>query len=539
MYDDGMDLEQIRAFLDDSPTIRLLRAEQGAFVLDFLRQTFKGNAEEVVITYPQDELRTRLTVYQEELHTDDPQVLVGPADRYLLAWSDAGWLRRFLQADSTQPHYQLTRFTEDALRFVDSAVSRRSRMVGTESRLRLVIETLTDVVRGASDDPDLRLARLRSDRQAIDDEIAAIEAGGPVRTYRPAQIRERFHTAVDLLKTLQGDFRAVEDRFQEIAQQVQRESQSDSRTRGEILADALDAEDLLKEQDEGISFYAFVSFLFSPDSQRELRQTIQEVMRLDALADDRDAVEHVRQMVPSLLTEAEKVLKTTGRLSQTLRRLLDAESAQHRRRTAEVLRDIRTLAAKVRRHVVESDEAISDDIGMHVETSLGLSSPMSRPPWSAPQVFEQHDAQEHTVDLRKAEAAGRQLARMQRLDLDRMRQLVRKATAHQSAVTMSQLVEQRPPRAGVMELVGWLQIAHEDGHRIDTDASEEIVIDCGSRGAKMQPAADDGDASGDRIDEAGFRRKETADKLRVVVPLVTFCPKNDASTSEVPRKRPR
>jgi len=57
----------------------------------------------------------------------------------------------------------------------------------------LVIDTLSDVVRGATSDP-----------------------------------------AVDLLKTLQRDFRTVEDRFEEIAREVQRESQATERTRGEI-----------------------------------------------------------------------------------------------------------------------------------------------------------------------------------------------------------------------------------------------------------------------------------------------------------------
>lgn len=261
----NMELERTKAFLDNSPTVRLLRADSAPFVLDFLQQTFKHNLADGTIDLPQDDLRTRLALYQERLHESDPDILIGPADRYLIAWSDAGWLRRFLPATSSQPHYQLTRFSEDALRFVEASVSRPSRIVGTESRLRLVIETLDDVVRGASPDRDERLRRLQADRQAIEDEIAAIEAGGSVSTYRPAQIRERFHTAVNLLKDLQADFR-VEDRFAEIAAEVQRNTEGNFQSRGEILAGALDAEDLLKEQDEGVSFYAFVSFLFSPDA---------------------------------------------------------------------------------------------------------------------------------------------------------------------------------------------------------------------------------------------------------------------------------
>ncbi len=401
-----MELEAVRTFLDSSPTVRLLKADQGAFVLYFLQQTFKASGGDAAVAYPQAELRQRLAIFQDEMRAAEMEVLVGSPDRYLLAWSDAGWLRRFLSAESTQPQYQLTRHAEDAIRVVDAALSRDSRLVGTESRLRLVIDTLADVVRGASADPDRRLKQLLADRQRIDEEIEAIRGGATVQTYHPAQIRERFHTAVDLLKTLQGDFRAVEDHFEEIARQVQRDSQAVDRTRGQILAEALDAEDLLKEQDEGISFYAFVSFLFSPHAQAELRQTIAEVTRLEAIADQRGALEHVRQMVPSLLSEADNVLRQTGRLSHTLRRLLDAESAGHRRRTAEVLRDIRTLAAKMKANVAETNQAVPDSIGLRVETSIGIHSPLARPFWTPPQVFET-TPETHVVDLQKAVREGR------------------------------------------------------------------------------------------------------------------------------------
>ena len=528
----GMELERTKAFLDNSPTIRLLRADSASFVLDFLQQTFKHNLAGGTIDLPQDDLRTRLALYQERLHESDPDVLIGPADRYLIAWSDAGWLRRFLPATSTQPHYQLTRFSEDALRFVEASVSRRSRIVGTESRLRLVIETLDDVVRGASPDRDERLRRLQADRQAIEDEIAEIQAGGSVSTYRPAQIRERFHTAVNLLKDLQTDFRAVEDRFAEIAAEVQRNSAGESQSRGEILAGALDAEDLLKEQDEGVSFYAFVSFLFSPDAQAELRQTIRSVSNLAAIADDRAAIEHIRHMVPSLLMEADKVLRTTGRLSQTLRRLLDADSAEHRRRTAEVLRDIRQLAARLREDVIESGDAIVDDLGLTVETSLGLSSPMSRLPWTPPLVFEQSVIETHEVDLRKAEQQGRKLAQMQRIELDRMRNVLREATIDRT-VTLSELIERRPPKAGVMELVGWLQIAHEDGHRIDTDAEQSVWISTSTGGLSTGDDLSTGDLSTGDL-STGDRRR-----IKVILPLVTFSSVSDKETESVRKQRPR
>ncbi len=248
--------------------------------------------------------------------------------------------------------------------------------------MRLIIVTLTDLVHGASSDPNKRLAYLEQQRNSIQREIDALKLGRPVDVYKPSQVRERIQMAFGLLKTLQSDFRAVEERFHEIAMRVQQEQQAAMGTRGEILEKALDAEDVLKTEDEGISFYAFIAFLFSPDGQQTLRQTIDDVTQFEAIQDERDSITHLRSMVRSLLREADKVLATNGRLSTTLRKLLNVESAEDRRRTGEVLRDIKQLAALLR------DEAVTDETCQAiVQTTNGVLSPLSRTFWTTPQTF--------------------------------------------------------------------------------------------------------------------------------------------------------
>ena len=187
--------DSIRTFFDASPTARLLRSDNAPLILDFLQRVFKSGE---LISIDQSDLRIRLSGYQEEIHEAEPSLLVGPPERYLTQWSDAGWLQRFLESASIEPQFQLTRFAEEAIQFVDAAVTRGSNLVGTESRLRLVIDTLEDVVRGASANPDRRLEYLRAQRSLIDTEIQAIESGKSVEVYRPAQIRERFQTAASV-----------------------------------------------------------------------------------------------------------------------------------------------------------------------------------------------------------------------------------------------------------------------------------------------------------------------------------------------------
>lgn len=490
--------DSLRTFFDASPTARLLRSDLAPLVIDFLNRTFKSGE---AIALGQAELRAKLSLYQEDLHETEPNLLTGPPERYLTQWSDAGWLQRFLEASSMEPRFQLTRYAEEAIRFVDQALSRSTSMVGTESRLRLVIETLEDIVRGASADPERRLEYLRAQRASIDAEIAAIESGKSVQTYRPAQIRERFQTAVELLKALQSDFRAVEERFQSIAREVQQLQAQGNASRGGILGYALDAEDLLKTQDEGISFYAFVAFLFSPAQQSALLKNISEIGQLAALADEHESLAHVRRMVPSLLAEADKVMRTTARLSATLRRLLDARAAAHRMRLATVLRDIRQAALQL------GGGPETAKIELAIDTDPEIVSPLARTFWTPAQAFDSTSVVAHQFDEAQAARIASAFARMQRLDFRRLRRTVREATCLGTSQTLEQVTERFPIHGGVVELLGYLQIAHDDGHLIDSSLQQAITV--------YEPRGREG-------------------PMTVYVPHVTFFPK--AVSSESGRK---
>jgi Protein of unknown function (DUF3375) len=491
--------ESIRSYFEASSTIKLLRSDLAPWVIDFLNRTFKSDE---AISLGQAELRARLSVYQEEVHEIDADLLTMAPEKYLAQWTENGWLQRFLESSSNEPQFQLTSNAEAAIRFVDAAISQNNNLVGTESRLRLVIDTLEDIVRGASADPDRRLNYLREQRAEIDAEIEAIESGKSVAVYRPAQIRERFQTAVNLLKDLQSDFRAVEEKFQIIARDVQQLQASGNDSRGGILGYALDAEDLLKTKDEGISFYAFVAFLFAPTQQSALLKTIRELQQMSALADQSESLFRVRRMIPALLSEADKVMRTTARLSSTLKRLLDARAAADRARVANLLRDIRQAAMELGG---PPDDA---SVQLTIDADLDLSSPMARTFWSPSQTFTDQAATLHQSDADQAKQMAAAFAKLQRLDFRQMRSRIREATLEGDNLKLTQLIETHPIQVGVVELLGYLQIAHDDGHEIDLANKDTIVVH---------------DARGET-------------PLVVSVPSVTFNPK---AATALPTKKPR
>lgn len=487
-----MRLDQLLTYFDTSPAVRLLRAQNAPFVLDFLHQQFKAPGR---IAMPASDLAAALADYCQKLHETRPGDLLDKAEQYLAAWcsGDTRWLQRFMERGRNEPIFQLTPHTEDVFVFLDRALQKDTGFVGTESRLRLIIGTLADLVAGASHDPDVRLAHLRDEGRRIEAEIARVERDGVTTRYEPAAVRERFGMAVALLKELLADFRAVEDRFKEITRQVQERQVDGTDSRGSILEYALDAEDVLKQDDQGVSFHEFYRFIASPERQDKLQDVIAELGRIDELAQQREGLTTVRRMVPSLLADAEKVMRTNQRLSATLRRLLDTRTASDRQRLARVIAEIRSLAARL------ADRAPVGDVGVVVDEGVEIAAPFSRTFWSPSATFEGSPvapADQPVDDARRLDAF-RQLALLHRLDWRAMRHRIEQVSFRDGSATLRQVVEVFPPTAGVVELLGYLQIARDDGHVVSREHAEEIVL---------RPEAASGHAR------------------RVTVPLIVFLP---------------
>ena len=493
-----MRLSKLRVYFETSPALRLLRSPNAPFIIDWLDRQFK-QAGRIVIAH--SDLLAALAEYQEELRETDPDQLIAKPETYLVDWSgpDKLWLRRFLEAGRDEPVYQLTPATEDVFVFLNRVLEQDPGFVGTESRLKLVIDTLDDLVVGASEDPEARLRHLRETQRRVQAEIDQIQTEGAAPRYRPAQIRERFITAVSLLRQLQGDFRAVEESFREITRQVQQRQVEGSDTRGGILGFALDSEDVLKQEDQGVSFYEFVRLILTPSQTERLESIIREVRRIPELESQREGMDTVRSMVRVLQNEAEKVMRTNQRLSATLRRLLDARAHAERQRIASVLRQIRGHA------VALAANPPVETVGLSVDVEIDIESPLRRTFWQEPARLESIDLTDFEADEPDRMEAFRELAAMKRLEWKTMRNNIRDLLEIYDAPTLAEVLERRPPESGVIEVLGYLQIARDDGHLVNSTARQTVVIPWGEVGVHGEDHDDDADAM-----------------IQITLPLVTF-----------------
>jgi hypothetical protein len=134
----------------------LLRADHSPFIVCFLFERFKRAH---VIDIVHSDLLPALAEYQERLKEAGYPVLRDKPEDYLRIWSSSEkrWLRRHLAVGRTEALFQLTPHSEAVIEFVSQALQQDLSFVGTESRLRLVMQALEELSVKASDDPLVRL----------------------------------------------------------------------------------------------------------------------------------------------------------------------------------------------------------------------------------------------------------------------------------------------------------------------------------------------------------------------------------------------
>ena len=303
--------------------------------------------------------------------------------------------------------------------------------------------------------------------------------GDTVSTHSPTAIRERFADAVSDLISLQGDFRAVEESFKAITRDVQKQQTEATDTRGVILGSALEAEQRLKEDDQGASFQAFVRLILSQTRQDELEKIITQLDEIEELAAQDAGKERIRGMVGSLSAEAEKVLRTTRRLSSTLRRLLDTRASTSRLRLATVLREIQAAAVRRAETLPASGlPAVGSPVaGVEIFTELDLYNVFQRTFWQSPVEFDEVKISNDEPDEDDRLVAFRHLAEMQRLDWETMKSNIESLVQTQSRLTLPELLETYPPTSGSLEVLAYIQLAHDQGHEVDDSQVEVTYLD--------------------------------------------------------------
>jgi len=425
MFSD-LNYEYLLHFKKNSVALRLLSSPHFALLSSFFFNAFiKKNRRSV----PYQELIAQLDYQLQDIKDSyGEEVYPKSAKAYIDDWinNKLGYLRKYMPLKSDEPDCDLLPEVEKAIRWLQELQGKQ--FVGTESRLKLVIDLIADLVRGTSQDSDAKLMALRAQKKEIEQQIVAVEQGMDIG-YNDTQIRERIFLVSDMSRQLLGEFRQVEANFRSL----------DRVTRKTI-------------------------------SMREhLRRDLKELLNLDetkAFAVNDELLVHLYSY---LLDAGNKVNKTKQQITEHLSRYIQ-EQSQDNRRIIELIRAFEKNSSTF--------EKLPSDLSFYLDDySLKVNPSMSR------QLFQIKEKEQLDSQLDEAETDPAvdlsALFDVSRIDEQQLLHNINKRLYQQQGqVTLAQVVDQFPIKQGLDEVLTYLKIASEQqvNAHIDDSAKETINL---------------------------------------------------------------
>jgi hypothetical protein len=106
---------------------------------------------------------------------------------------------------------------------------------------------------------------------------------------------------------------------------------------------------------------------------------------------------------------------------------------------------------------------------MAIDAEADIQAPLERPFWTAQRDFAQEPMMEHVTDLTQVGQVASAFARMHRLDLRKLRERIREYTLEGDSWSLKDLWMANPSSLGIVDLLGYIQIACDDGHPMAKD----------------------------------------------------------------------
>lgn len=373
-------LEDYLAFqIDQSPAILLLRSDNAGFIISFFQSVF-GETQSFQIEY------TKITALLSQYNEAHGNLLTRRSSDYIDSWADEKhrFLRKYYVEGHDEPQVELSYEVSSIMSWLHNQSTQE--FVGTQSRISSLFQMLDKLASYSDADPKARIAKLKQDKEVIDQEINEIKKTGTVLGWDDLRKREYLSHIMDDSRRLLADFSLIEDIFKDHARQLKETMVAAQLSKGEILSQVLDMHDALEESDQGKSFRSFWDFLMSPIKQKNLNFWLEKI--LQDLTDKpylkgiqhREYVSRLKGFKADLLQRGRKVLASQNRLTREIRTLLLQTSNQNTQALQKAIADIKAWCIADREWFAQN----AAEVLLEIEHKPMIHLPVERPLWSAP-----------------------------------------------------------------------------------------------------------------------------------------------------------
>lgn len=464
-----MNYKQLQIILSESPAVKLLRAKNAPIIISFLSREFKETNR---ITIPNYELVDALIEYLEFLSfsadVDEVEDLPARARQYIDFWcSDtSNYLRKYTDDKGIDVH-ELTPYTEKVIQWLQDLDQKE--FVGTESMFLDIVRKTKELLENSMEDPEHKLAVLHKKKAELEAQILELEASGVVKAFNDTQIKERFYEINRSAKHLLSDFRQVEQNFRDLVRKIYEKHAEKESRKGTILSYVLDETDVLQQSAQGRSFYTFWQVLMDRSRREELDRTIEhiyEILERQHIDSPDDFLNHMKFY---LLEAGKKVIDSNHLLVEKLNRILAGQSTLDRKRTIELIAEIKRYALKVIEEPPHAEHFIEIDGSPFIR--LTMERPLGEEPQEAE--FFNHPTEIGSDDLDNVDF--QRLLSQFEINKGALLDRISVRLNRKPQVTLKEILDEHPLEDGLAELLTYFSIASQSSKHLINDEKYENI----------------------------------------------------------------
>ena len=291
-----------------------------------------------------------------------------------------------------------------------------------------------------------------------------------VKAFNDTQVKERFYEINRSAKQLLADFRQVEQNFRDLVRKIYEKHADKESKKGEILGYVMDETDALQQSDQGRSFYTFWQVLMDRARREEFERAVEQLYHVLEYRQLDGSDGFLGNIKIYLLDAGKKVLDSNHLLVEKLRRILARQSNQHRKRTLELVGDIKKYALKTLNAPPQADEFIE------IDGSPCVQLPMERPLTDdAPQEIE---FLFHPIDFCSDDLDDADFHRLlSQFEINKETMLHRISTrrSRKPQVSLREILDEHPLEDGLAELLTYFSIASQSPNHLIHDEQYELI----------------------------------------------------------------
>ena len=453
---------------EESPALRLMRGRLGSFVVGFFFKTFKkwGTSEA-----SEEELIATLSEHIEQVREledfDAPKRL---PQEYLDEWCDEDhrYMTKTYDEDREEYVFRLTRHSEKALSWLQDLLAMKQRgYATTESRFNRILLEMDGLSQGVNTDPEARIKDLSRKREEIDEEILRIRETGEAPIFGEDIIRDQVYDLSDLVEHFLSDFRAIEEFFKDHAREISKLYAKGDASKGDIVEHVLDADEELRNCDQGKSYFGFRSMMTNPALARQFRKLAEQTSDI-ARRRGLDPNKTFLSLSDRLFGEAGSAHGAYGRISRKLRQVVGDHAGGGGRQVRKTLSQIRKDA-----YLLREVPPIDWDFEIDIRPQFfGLMESDFWEPKSveafAPISTAKNDDSKWINEILSSVGEP--------LDLKKFRERVDEELEETETILLTDMVNKYPLERGVVDVVCYRVVAGEDS-RHDILSDEIVKID--------------------------------------------------------------